>query len=77
MRTGDLASQTSAARRFGFVWGQVMVSRLCEITRKNGMYRVIRVNDLEIYVSPSGRTRVFKNHVELKEVAANGGKGVG
>lgn len=46
--------------QYGFDWGGVVVERLCEV---NGT-RVIRVahgaNNIEVYVSPSGRSiRVF------------------
>lgn len=58
------------ARRYGFAWGQVYVTRLAEVKRRatdSEPYRVLSVNDLTIYVSPTGRTRVFKKHKELKE----------
>lgn len=54
---------------YGFKWGQVTVERLASIQRSNGTYRIVRVNDIEVYVSPTGRTRVFrKGFGELKAV---------
>lgn len=51
----------------GFDWDQIKVFRWAEFIRKNGVYRALRVNDLTIYVSPTGRiTRVFRNGKELK-----------
>ncbi len=58
------------AMRYGWIWHNVEIERLAEITRHNGVYRCLRVNDLEICVSPSGRTRVFKNGEELRTNAA-------
>jgi hypothetical protein len=46
-------------------WGQVAFDILMSVKRKNGVYRIIRLNDLQIYVSPAGRTRVFRDGVEL------------
>lgn len=51
----------------GFTWEQVEVKLLAEIERSNGVYRVIKVNNLDIYVSPAGKTRVIRNGRELKE----------
>jgi hypothetical protein len=44
----------------GFVWHQVDVEPLARFLRHNGWYCVLRVNDLNIYISPTGRTRVFR-----------------
>lgn len=49
--------------RFGFRWNAAEIRRLFS---HNGMV-VLRVNDVEVYVSPKGkRTRVFRNGRELK-----------
>lgn len=66
----DVNTRRAQAMRFGFVWGPAEVTRLVSITRSNGTYHVMRVNDLEVYVSPSGRTRVFRGGKELKTDAA-------
>ena len=67
----DANTRRAQAMRCGFVWGPVEVTRLTRIERSNGKYHILRVNDLEIYVSPSGRTtRVFRNGEELKTDAA-------
>jgi hypothetical protein len=52
--------------KYGFDWGQVTVQRVTNIERSNGIYRILRVNDLEIYISPTGRTRVFRKGDELR-----------
>jgi len=55
-----------AVTKYGFDWGQVTVQRVTNIERSNGIYRILRVNDLEIYISPTGRTRVFRKGDELR-----------
>lgn len=63
----DAKTRRAQAMRCGIVWGPVEVTRLTRIERANGIYHIIRVNDLEIYVSPTGRTtRVFRGGEELK-----------
>jgi hypothetical protein len=67
----DAKTRRAQAMRCGFVWGPVEVTRLTRIERSNGKYHILRINDLEIYVSPTGRTtRVFRNGEELKSDAA-------
>jgi len=59
---------------YGFKWEQVEVERLASILRKStdiNSDKIIRVRtkyrDLEIYVSPTGRSvRVWRDHKELK-----------
>lgn len=58
---------------YGLLWGQLTVSCLTSIhwrKRDKRSSKVIQVNDLEIYVSPTGRTRVFRKHQELKSVSS-------
>ena len=65
--------ERAAAEQYGFVWGQVLVTRRTAVERRNGKYRVLQVNDLTIYVSPTGRlTRVFRGGKELKADAEQG-----
>ena len=69
------------AERFGFEWPdtetltgtrspRIQVTRCTSITRRNGEYRVVRVQSkretLEVYVSPTGLLRVFKEGAELQ-----------
>lgn len=49
----------------GLTWEQVDVKLLAEVQRSNGTYRVLKVNNLDVYVSPTGQTRVFRNGREL------------
>lgn len=53
---------------FGFEWGPVVVERLAHFRpRKNREAFILRVNDLEVYVSKTGRSvRVFRGGKELK-----------
>ena len=61
--------------QYGFSWGPIDVRRLASIKRDGGLARVLgiyrgrgddRKMELEIYVSPTGRSiRVFRGNVEL------------
>lgn len=61
--------------RYGFAWGPCQVERMAEFPRPNGVCRVIGVYvedggdrhpELEIYVSPTGRSvRVWRRGKEL------------
>jgi hypothetical protein len=67
----DAKTRRAQALRYGFAWGPVEVVRVTTIKRANGTYHILRVNDLEIYVSPTGRTtRVFRGGEELKSDAS-------
>jgi hypothetical protein len=71
-RVGVMNAKIRRARalQFGWVWGPVEIVRLSIIKRSNGTYHILCVNDLEIYVSPTGRTtRVFRGRKELKSNA--------
>ena len=71
------------ANQFGFDWPQtsfgkrinarIQVVRMSSIDRSNGEYRVVQVltplAELHIYVSPTGRVRVFEEGKgEMKHV---------
>jgi hypothetical protein len=50
--------------RWGFRWGPAEISRSCTLTRSNGDYRVLTIateahKTLHVYISPTGRLRVF------------------
>lgn len=53
---------------FGFDWGPVKVERIAHFKpRKDREAFILGVNDLEIYVSKTGRSvRVFRDGKELK-----------
>lgn len=54
---------------YGFTWGPATVERCATFPARAAGKKthVLRVNDLTIYVSPTGRTRVFrKGKGELK-----------
>ena len=53
---------------YGFTWGPVRVERIANFKpRKDREAYVVGVNDLEIYVSKTGRSvRVFRGGRELK-----------
>lgn len=59
---------------YGFYWHGIAVQRTAEIARgKKGTWHVLSITTergtsqkLEIYVSPTGFTRVFKDHKELR-----------
>ena len=53
---------------FGFDWGPVKVERIAHFEPRKGREAfILRVNDLEIYVSKTGRSvRVFRDGKELK-----------
>lgn len=53
----------------GWTWGHVSVAPAFQVDRPNGRYLAIDVNDLTIYVSPAGYTRVFRHGKELKSDA--------
>ena len=53
--------------QFGFQWGPVRVTRLFSMVRKDREHWAVSVNDLDIYVSKTGRSvRVFRDGKELK-----------
>ena len=53
---------------YGFDWGPVMVERIGHFKPREGRESfILRVNDLEVYVSGTGRSvRVFRKGRELK-----------
>lgn len=59
--------------RFGFRWGQVVVTRLAELPKKQkvigiGTGGIATRPEIEVYVSKTGRSiRVFRNGKELQE----------
>lgn len=55
-------------RSFGFDWGPVTVTRIAHFApRKGRECYVLEVNNLNIYVSKTGRSvRVFRDGKELK-----------
>lgn len=57
----------SDVTQYGFRWGHCEVERQATFQRSNGLYRVLRVNDLTIYISPKGFTRVFRDGKELAQ----------
>jgi hypothetical protein len=71
------------ANRFGFDWpgsdgtvpsAHVQVTRVSSIERSNGAYKVITIaaehgDELHVYIAPRGKMRIFRQGVELKEVA--------
>jgi hypothetical protein len=68
----------SDAERYGWEWPErenpracrTQVTRTAAIDRSNGKYRIATVETpretLTIYISPTGKIRVFKSGVELK-----------
>jgi hypothetical protein len=59
---------------FGFRWGSVTVERIASVERRpgEGKSHIVHVNDVHIYISPTGRSvRVFRRGVELKPERAS------
>lgn len=60
-----MSTDHTRATPYGFTWGHCEVERQATFQRTNGLYRVLKVNDLTVYISPKGFTRVFRNGKEL------------
>ena len=68
-------SDTGWEHQYGFSWGPIDVRRMASIKRDGGLGRVLGIYrrkgagpviDLEIYISPTGRSiRVFRGKDEL------------
>lgn len=46
--------------QYGFLWGPVRVERLIKGRAHGREYWLLQVNDLQIVVTPTGKTRVFR-----------------
>ena len=56
--------------QFGFQWGAALIERTCSDFEKQWVCLSVSTpkkdQDVRIYVSKTGKTRVYKNGVELK-----------